>query len=114
MALGSAQDEDRTNKIASWSDGFTMRAVFDVKKRKSVLKLIVALSLPLFVWLSASAQTTSAEKPSIKRTFSSALVFHPKSPPAKPPSHCPSKPRSAACHSVSQIQPSVDRTPRES
>src|SRR5438874_8934904 len=43
-----------------------MRAVFDVKKRKSVLKLIVALSLPLFVWLSASAQTTSAEKPSIK------------------------------------------------
>ena len=66
MALGSAQDENRTNKIASWPDGFTMRAVFDVKKRKSVLKLIVALSLPLFVWLSASAQTTSAEKPSIK------------------------------------------------
>src|SRR5437660_1195079 len=45
MALGSAQDENRTNKIASWPDGFTMRAVFDVKKRKSVLKLIVALSL---------------------------------------------------------------------
>ena len=66
MALGSAQDENRTNKIASWPDGFTMRAIFDVKKRKSVLKLIVALSLPLFVWLSASAQTTSAEKPSIK------------------------------------------------
>src|SRR5437764_13978532 len=60
MAPGSAQDENRTNKIASWPDGFTMRAVFDVKKRKSVLKLIVALSLPLFVWLSASAQTTSA------------------------------------------------------
>src|SRR5205823_8777892 len=38
MALGNAQDENRTNKIASWPDGFTMRAVFDVKKRKSVLK----------------------------------------------------------------------------
>jgi len=75
MALGSAQDENRTNKIASWPDGFTMRAVFDVKKRKSVLKLIVALSLPLFVWLSASAQTTSAEKPSITEKI--GLPGHP-------------------------------------
>ena len=62
MALESAQDENRTNKIASWPDRFTIRA----KNRTSVLKLIGALSLPLFVWLSASAQTTSAEKPSIK------------------------------------------------
>src|SRR5438067_4879988 len=75
MALGSAQDENRTNKIASWSDGFTMRAVFHVKKRKSVLKLIVALSLPLFVWLSASAQTTNAEKPSITEKI--GLPGHP-------------------------------------
>src|SRR5881394_3869721 len=75
MALGIAQDEDRTNKIASWSDGFTMRAVFDVKKRTSVLKLIVALALPLFVWLSASAQTTSAEKPSITEKI--GLPGHP-------------------------------------
>jgi hypothetical protein len=75
MVLGIAQDENRTNKIASWPDGFTMRAVFDVKKRKSVLKLIMALSLPLFVRLSASAQTTSAEKPSITEKI--GLPGHP-------------------------------------
>ena len=71
MALESAQDENRTNKIASWPDRFTIRA----KNRTSVLKLIGALSLPLFVWLSASAQTASAEKPSITEKI--GLPGHP-------------------------------------
>src|SRR5437762_9715426 len=65
MALGNAQDENRTNKIASWPDRFTIRA----KNRTSVLKLIGALSLPPFVWLTASAQTASAEKPSNTEKF---------------------------------------------
>jgi hypothetical protein len=51
-----------------------MRAVFDVKK-KSVLKLILALSPPLLLWLPASAQTTRAEKPSI--TEKTGLPNHP-------------------------------------
>ena len=50
-----------------------MRAV-SISKRKSVLKLILTLSLPL-LWLPASAQTTRAEKPSITEKI--GLPDHP-------------------------------------
>jgi hypothetical protein len=50
-------------------------ALFSIAKRKSVLKLILTLSLPLLVWLPASAQTARAEKPSIAEKI--GLPGHP-------------------------------------